>query len=87
MALRALLLKEALEDICKDKRLRYEGWRKRALGGPKLGKKIKGLVLWTVLPVVAGVFFAHHGFKVDSVRNSIQERLNKLPRVKLVTRK
>lgn len=34
---RALLLKEALEEVSKSKRNRYESWRRRALGGIKVG--------------------------------------------------
>ena len=58
MICRALLLKESLEDICKDKRQRYEAWRKSHLGGPRWGNKFRSFALWTVLPVAAAIYVA-----------------------------
>lgn len=49
---RALLLKEGLEEINKSKRARYEAWRRRMLGGIKLGRKLRKLFISTLIPAV-----------------------------------
>ena len=49
---RSLLLKEALEEITKTKRQRYEDWRRSQLGGFRLGRKIRRVLLLTVVPAV-----------------------------------
>lgn len=64
---RALLLKEALEDICKDKRNRYEAWRRQRLAKPKFGTKVRRFVITTVLPVAIAVYVAQRGVDVEQV--------------------
>lgn len=49
---RALLMKEALEEISKTKRARYEAWRRTTLGGLKLGRRITGALMWTIIPAI-----------------------------------
>ncbi|GBF99885.1 hypothetical protein Rsub_12681 [Raphidocelis subcapitata] len=70
--LRALLLKEALEDICKDKRQRYEVWRRRALGGARIGRRLRGFVASTVLPVAAALWFAQNNFDVEKSKEQLR---------------
>eukprot|EP00882_Tetradesmus_deserticola_P017471 GHRQ01018714.1.p1 GENE.GHRQ01018714.1~~GHRQ01018714.1.p1 ORF type:complete len:300 (+),score=152.80 GHRQ01018714.1:1450-2349(+) len=65
--LRALLLKEALEDICKDKRTRYETWRSHRLSGPRFGTRLKRFAITTVLPVAAAVYAAQRGINIKQV--------------------
>lgn len=67
LALRALLLKEALEDITRGKRLRYEEWRRRQLSRPRLGRKLFGLVL-SVLPMAVCLHVGRMGLKVDDLK-------------------
>lgn len=116
-AARALLLKEALEDICKDKRsrwadekhclpvfglsislseprwhcwlcaatprsaprclralsplllrFRYETWRRQQLSGPKVGAKLRGFMISTLLPVAAALYAAQRGVTLQQVR-------------------
>lgn len=65
---RALLLKEALEDICKDKRNRYESWRRQRLAAPRFGSRLRRFMLTTVLPVAVAVYVAQRGINVEQVR-------------------
>ena len=46
------MLKEALEEITKTKRQRYEDWRRAQLGGFKLGRKIRRVLMFTVVPAL-----------------------------------
>ncbi|KAI8474148.1 MAG: septin-like protein [Monoraphidium minutum] len=70
--LRALLLKEALEDVCKDKRARYEVWRRRALGGVKVGRRLRAFVATTVVPVALALWFAQNGFDVQKSKEQLR---------------
>lgn len=45
-------MKEALEEISKTKRQRYEAWRRSTLGGLKLGRRIVSALMWTIIPAV-----------------------------------
>ena len=36
--------------MSRTKRQRYEAWRRRTLGGLKLGKKLVRMLMWTVVP-------------------------------------
>ena len=45
-------MKEALEEITKTKRQRYEDWRRTQLGGFKLGRKIRRVLMFTVVPAI-----------------------------------
>lgn len=55
----ALLLKEALEEINKNKRHRYEAWRRRALSGVKAGRKLRAILLSTIIPAVVALHVSH----------------------------
>lgn len=77
--LRALLLKEALEDVCKDKRQRYEVWRRHALSRPKLGRLLRGLVATTVIPVAGALWLAQNGFDVRKCKEQAQAAARRLP--------
>ena len=52
LSLRSLLLKEALEEITRTKRQRYEDWRRRQLGGFRLGLKIRRMLMFTIVPAI-----------------------------------
>lgn len=78
--LRALLLKEALEDICKDKRTRYETWRKHRLAGPRFGTRLKRFALTTVLPVALALYAAQRGIDVKQVHDKISSASKHLRR-------
>eukprot|EP00879_Flechtneria_rotunda_P014507 GHRR01015159.1.p1 GENE.GHRR01015159.1~~GHRR01015159.1.p1 ORF type:complete len:440 (+),score=148.56 GHRR01015159.1:748-2067(+) len=67
--LRALLLKEALEDICKDKRSRYETWRRQQLTKPRFGQRLIRFAAGTLLPVAAAVYVAQRGVDLKWVGN------------------
>ncbi len=45
-------MKEALEEISKTKRQRYEAWRRSTLGGLKIGRKVASALLWTIIPAI-----------------------------------
>lgn len=49
---RALLLKEALEEINKMKRSRYETWRRKALAGSRIVPRFMRLLVATVIPAL-----------------------------------
>ncbi len=53
---RALLLKEALEEINKTKRTRYEAWRRRALSGVDFGRKIRRVIMSTIVPAAVCLY-------------------------------
>ena len=78
LALRALLLREALEDIVRDKRARYEAWRRAALAAPRLGRRLRGFLLWTVAPVAAALWFAQNGFDVERSRRQLRAAARRL---------
>eukprot|EP00775_Hariotina_reticulata_P002608 gene2608-2910_t len=78
--LRALLLKEALEDICKDKRGRYETWRRKELSKPKVGARFRGFVIATVLPAMLAVYVAQRGVDMEQVRSAASSISRKLLR-------
>lgn len=48
---RALLLKEALEEVNKTKRQRYESWRRQALNAAGSGRRLRHVLLWTIMCV------------------------------------
>jgi septin family protein len=56
--LRALLLKEGLEAIVRDKRRRYEAWRREQLTRPRYGKALRSFLVWTAAPVAAVLWWA-----------------------------
>jgi septin family protein len=56
--LRALLLKEGLEAIVRDKRRRYEAWRREQLTRPRYGERLRSFVVWTAAPVAAVLWWA-----------------------------
>eukprot|EP00878_Enallax_costatus_P001286 GHUV01001431.1.p1 GENE.GHUV01001431.1~~GHUV01001431.1.p1 ORF type:complete len:488 (+),score=166.50 GHUV01001431.1:223-1686(+) len=78
--LRALLLKEALEDICKDKRNRYESWRRQRLAKPKFGTKVRQFIITTVVPVAVAVYVAQRGIDVEQVKSKARSLRDKLRR-------
>lgn len=45
-------MKEALEEISKTKRQRYETWRRSTLGGLKLGRRVASALMWTIIPAI-----------------------------------
>lgn len=51
--IRALLLKEALEEINKTKRQRYETWRRQQLRGNfRLGRSLRRMFMFTIVPAL-----------------------------------
>jgi septin 7 len=56
--LRALLLKEGLEAIVRDKRRRYERWRREQLTRPHYGRALRSFLVWTAAPVAAVLWWA-----------------------------
>jgi septin family protein len=56
--LRALLLKEGLEAIVRDKRRRYEKWRREQLTRPRYGRALRSFLVWTAAPVAAVLWWA-----------------------------
>lgn len=75
--LRALLLKEALEDIAKDKRARYETWRSHRLSRPKVGSKLRNFALSTLVPVAAAFYCAKKGVDMETVKKLFKGRQTK----------
>lgn len=65
------MLKEALEEVNKDKRARYEAWRRRALSrNNSLGRRLRRMVMWTVVPAVIALNIGRAGVKVDDVKRN-----------------
>jgi len=65
--LRALLLKEAQEDICKDKRARYETWRRQRLSRPKVGSRVRNFAISTLVPAAMAFYYARRGAEVPKI--------------------
>jgi hypothetical protein len=40
---------------------RYEVWRRRVLGGPRVGRRLRAFIASTVVPVALALWFAHVG--------------------------
>uniref|UniRef100_A0A7S0N8F4 Septin-type G domain-containing protein n=1 Tax=Chlamydomonas leiostraca TaxID=1034604 RepID=A0A7S0N8F4_9CHLO len=76
LALRALLLKEALEEINKSKRQRYEAWRRRTLGGVKAGRHLRRILMWTIIPAVAALQIGRKGVSMEQVRSSVRSTVS-----------
>lgn len=79
MSLRALLLKEALEEISKSKRARYEDWRRKQIGGIKIGRKIRNVLLMTLIPAFACLQLGRSGLTVKELKSIVHKRVQKLP--------
>eukprot|EP00798_Chlamydomonas_sp_ICE-L_P028182 gene28182-31278_t len=75
---RALLLKEAIEDILRSKRERYQAWRRKKLGGVKLGKKIFRLIGRSDIKL---------GDMINNVKSSWQTVCEQVPGLKSITRR
>ena len=69
LLLRALLLKEALEEVNKTKRQRYETWRRTQLGALKLGRKARKALLFTIVPALVCLQIGRLGLRYDDVKN------------------
>jgi septin family protein len=50
--LRSLLFKDALEEINRTKRQRYEAWRRSQLTQLRMGQKLRRILLFTIVPAV-----------------------------------
>lgn len=64
---RALLLKEALEEVNKTKRQRYESWRRATLGNSRSGRQLRRVLLWTIIPAVACLYIGRTGVDIRQV--------------------
>lgn len=78
LALRALLLKEALEEINKSKRARYEIWRRRVLGSIKAGRKLRSILMWTIIPAAVCLQIGRRGINMKHVRKTMCNMVDKL---------
>lgn len=78
LSLRALLLKEALEEISKSKRQRYESWRRRALGGLKLGHKVARALMWTIVPAVVALQIGRTNLSVEDMRKNVTSTVRRV---------
>ncbi|KAG2430508.1 hypothetical protein HXX76_010031 [Chlamydomonas incerta] len=80
LAVRALLMKEALEEISKTKRARYESWRRTTLGGLKLGRRITGALMWTIIPAIVCLQVGRAGVRMEDVRRFIGNNVDRIKR-------
>ncbi|PNW75891.1 hypothetical protein CHLRE_12g556250v5 [Chlamydomonas reinhardtii] len=80
LAVRALLMKEALEEISKTKRARYEAWRRTTLGGLKLGRRITGALMWTIIPAIVCLQVGRAGVRMEDVRRFIGNNVDRIKR-------
>ncbi|KAL6763918.1 Septin-domain-containing protein [Haematococcus lacustris] len=78
LGLRALLLKEALEEINKTKRQRYEEWRRRALGGVKAGRRLRSILMWTIIPVLVALQIGRHNIDMDQVQRKVKSTVHSM---------
>mmetsp|Transcript_9217 Transcript_9217/g.19716 ORF Transcript_9217/g.19716 Transcript_9217/m.19716 type:complete len:478 (-) Transcript_9217:817-2250(-) len=78
LSLRALLLKEALEEITKDKRQRYESWRRSKLGGMKLGRKLRHIAMWTIVPALAALHIGRSGIQWRDLNKRVRSTVSKV---------
>lgn len=78
LALRALLLKEALEEINKSKRQRYETWRRRALGGINMGRRVRKLLMFTIIPALVCLQIGRKGINVQQVKKAVTTVVDKM---------
>ncbi|GLC34702.1 hypothetical protein PLESTB_001232400 [Pleodorina starrii] len=85
LAVRALLMKEALEEISKTKRQRYEAWRRSTLGGLKLGRKIASALMWTIIPAVVCLQVGRAGLRVEDVKRFVSKNFNRVRRLRIRT--
>ncbi|KXZ43272.1 hypothetical protein GPECTOR_96g738 [Gonium pectorale] len=82
LAVRALLMKEALEEISKTKRQRYEAWRRTTLGGLKLGRKIISALMWTIVPAVICLQVGRAGVRVEDVKRFVRKNVDRVKRLR-----
>jgi len=80
LGLRALLLKEALEEVNKTKRQRYEGWRRQALNAARNGRRLRHVLLWTIIPALACLHIGRTGVNINQVRNQVSNTTTKVRR-------
>lgn len=76
---RALLLSEALEEICQAKRQRYETWRRKELRVPfmkAVKRRIRRFVFWTAVPASLVVYASCHGWSKTRMLNRVQDAKN-----------
>ncbi|KAJ9528626.1 hypothetical protein QJQ45_020399 [Haematococcus lacustris] len=78
LGLRALLLKEALEEINKTKRQRYEEWRRRALGGVKAGRRLRSILMWTIIPVLVALQIGRHNIDMEQVQRKVKSTVHSM---------
>ncbi|KAG1667630.1 hypothetical protein FOA52_001686 [Chlamydomonas sp. UWO 241] len=73
LSLRSLLLKEALEDVLKSKRSRYEAWRRGQLrqrsGG--LGRFFRRAAIFTIVPALVALKIGRSDIKMDDVKRTV----------------
>ncbi|GLI64173.1 hypothetical protein VaNZ11_007364 [Volvox africanus] len=86
LAVRALLMKEALEEISKTKRQRYEAWRRSTLGGLKLGRKITSALMWTIIPAIVCLQVGRAGVRVEDVKKFVSKNFNRVRRLRIQQR-
>ncbi|KAF5841669.1 septin-like protein [Dunaliella salina] len=80
LGLRALLLKEALEEVNKTKRQRYEGWRRKALNAARNGRRLRQTLLWTIIPALACLHIGRTGLNISQVRKHVSNTTSKFRR-------
>ncbi|KIY92660.1 hypothetical protein MNEG_15302 [Monoraphidium neglectum] len=51
---------------------RYEVWRRRVLGGPRVGRRLRAFIASTVVPVALALWFAHNGFDVEKTKGQVK---------------
>ncbi|MEW5302830.1 MAG: hypothetical protein WDW36_005573 [Sanguina aurantia] len=71
LSLRSLLLKEALEEINKLKRSRYETWRRKTLAGSKIVPRFMRLLVATVIPALVCLQAGRSGIKISDIRRVV----------------
>lgn len=73
LSLRGLLLKEALEEINKTKRQRYESWRRSQLRGSfQPLRAFRRMLLFTVVPAIVCLQIGRSGLKVADVKKNVK---------------
>jgi septin family protein len=72
LSLRSLLFKDALEEINRTKRQRYEAWRRSQLTQLRMGQKLRRILLFTIVPAVLCLQIGRKGIKLTHVKNAVK---------------
>lgn len=76
LSLRALLMKEALEEISKTKRSRYETWRRKVLGGVRVVPKLQRFLALTVVPMAICLYLGRSGTSWSDIKKGMSGAVN-----------